>query len=147
MFPSYDSQNRLQIGSDDGFGPRREHALRRQAPLPLGSSRSLYPFGGCSFGGSPRLGNSCRNFWRTVQRSNTLHPNASALFVDFALSAEGSKILAATGRVHRRKGMKSLYEELSDLDERGLPLLVITPEQTEEVRKAMEKIMKELLIK
>jgi GTPase SAR1 family protein len=42
--------------------------------------------------------------------------------------------------------MKSLYEELSDLDERGLPLLV-TPEQTEEVRKAMEKIMKELLIK
>jgi hypothetical protein len=33
------------------------------------------------------------------------------------------------------------------LDERGLSLLVITPEQTEEVRKAMEKIMKELLIK
>jgi ABC-type Fe3+ transport system substrate-binding protein len=36
--------------------------------------------------------------------ANTLHPNASALFVDFALSAEGSKILAATGRVTDEKG-------------------------------------------
>jgi iron(III) transport system substrate-binding protein len=79
--------------------------------------------------------------------ANTLHPNAAALFTDFALSAEGSKILAGTGRVHRRKGMKSFYEELSDLDEKGVPLLVITAEQTEEVLKPMEKIMKELLVK
>jgi iron(III) transport system substrate-binding protein len=79
--------------------------------------------------------------------ANTSHPHAAALFIDFALSAEGSKILAATGRVHRRKGMKSFYEELSDLDERGVPLLVITPEQTEEVRKPMEKIMRELLVR
>jgi iron(III) transport system substrate-binding protein len=79
--------------------------------------------------------------------TNTLHPHAAALFIDFALSAEGSKILAGTGRVHRRKGMKSFYEELSDLDEKGVPLLVITPEQTEEVTKPMEKIMRELLVK
>ena len=79
--------------------------------------------------------------------ANTSHPQAAALFIDFALSAEGSKILAGTGRVHRRKGMKSFYEELSDLDEKGMPLLVITPEQTEEVRKPMEKIMKELLVR
>lgn len=79
--------------------------------------------------------------------TNTLHPHAAALFIDFALSAEGSKILAATGRVHRRKGIKSFYEELSDLDEKGVPLLVITPEQTEEVTKPMAKIMKELLVK
>ena len=78
---------------------------------------------------------------------HTSHPNAAALFVDFALSAEGSKILAGTGRVHRRKGVKSLYEELSDLDEKGVPLLVITPEQSEEVTKPMEKIMKELLVR
>jgi iron(III) transport system substrate-binding protein len=79
--------------------------------------------------------------------TNTSHPHAAALFIDFALSAEGSKILASTGRVHRRKGMKSFYEELSDMDERGVPLLVITPEQTEEVRKPMENIMKELSVK
>jgi hypothetical protein len=43
--------------------------------------------------------------------------------------------------------MKSLYEELSGLDERGVPLLVVTPEKTEEVAKPMEKIMKELLVR
>ena len=79
--------------------------------------------------------------------ANTAHPYAAALFVDFALSAEGSKILAGTGRVHRRKGIKSFYEELSDLEEKGVPLLVITPEQSEEVTKPMEKIMKELLVR
>ena len=79
--------------------------------------------------------------------ANTSHPHAAALFIDFALSAEGSKILASTGRVHRRKGIKSVYEELSDLDEKGVPLLVITPEQTEEVTKPMEKIMRELLVR
>ncbi|HTM10151.1 MAG TPA: extracellular solute-binding protein [Verrucomicrobiae bacterium] len=79
--------------------------------------------------------------------ANAAHPHAAALFVDFALSAEGAKILAATGRVQRRKGMKALYEELSDLDEKGVPLLVVTPEQTAELTKPMEKIMKELLVK
>jgi iron(III) transport system substrate-binding protein len=78
---------------------------------------------------------------------NTPHPHAAALFVDFVLSAEGSRILAATGRIPGRKGMKSLYEELSGLDERGVPLLVVTPEHTEEVAKPMEKIMKELLVR
>jgi iron(III) transport system substrate-binding protein len=78
---------------------------------------------------------------------NAPHPHAAALFIDFALSADGAKILAGTGRVHRRKGMKSLYEELSDLEEKGVHLLVVTPEQTEEVTKPMEKIMKELLIR
>ena len=73
------------------------------------------------------------------------HPHAAALFVDFALSAEGAKILAATGRVQRRKGMKALYEELSDLEEKGVPLLVVTPQQTTELIKPMEKIMKELV--
>jgi hypothetical protein len=43
--------------------------------------------------------------------------------------------------------MKSFYEELSDMDEKGVPLRVITPDETEEVRKPMEKIMKELLVK
>ncbi|HWP57451.1 MAG TPA: extracellular solute-binding protein [Candidatus Acidoferrales bacterium] len=79
--------------------------------------------------------------------ANAPRPHAAALFVDFVLSAEGSKILASTGRIPGRKGMKSLYEELSDLRERGVPLLVVTPEQTEQVAKPMEKIMKELLFR
>jgi iron(III) transport system substrate-binding protein len=79
--------------------------------------------------------------------ANTAHPHAAALFVDFALSAEGAKILAATGRVQRRKGMKALYEELSDLEGKGVPLLIVTPQQTAELTTPMDKIMKELLVK
>ena len=47
--------------------------------------------------------------------TNAPHPHAAALFVDFVLSAEGAKILAGTGRVPRRKGARSIYDELANL--------------------------------
>jgi iron(III) transport system substrate-binding protein len=78
--------------------------------------------------------------------ANAPHPHAAALFVDFMKSAEGAKILASTGRISGRKGVKALYEEISNLDEKGVPVLVVTPEQTERIAKPMEKIMKELLV-
>ena len=78
--------------------------------------------------------------------ANTPRPHAAALFIDFMKSAEGAKILATTGRISGRRGVKSVYEELSNLEERGIPLLVVTPEQSEEVTKPMEKIIKELLV-
>jgi hypothetical protein len=43
--------------------------------------------------------------------------------------------------------MKALYEELSDLEEKGVPLLIVTPQQTAELTTPMDKIMKELLVK
>jgi iron(III) transport system substrate-binding protein len=78
---------------------------------------------------------------------NAPHPHAAALFVDFVLSGEGAKILSATGRVPRRKGARSVYEELANLDEKGVALYVVSAEQTDQVSKAMEKIMKELLVR
>jgi ABC-type Fe3+ transport system substrate-binding protein len=78
---------------------------------------------------------------------NAPHPHAAALFVDFVLSAEGAKILSGTGRIPRRKGARPMYDELANLDERGVPLHVVTAEQTDQVSKAMEKIIKELLVK
>ncbi|MGH7875297.1 MAG: ABC transporter substrate-binding protein [Candidatus Binatia bacterium] len=75
------------------------------------------------------------------------HPNAAALFIDFVLSAEGAKILAGTGRIPRRKGARPIYDELANLDERGVPLYVVTAEQTDRVSKAMETIINELLAK
>ena len=74
------------------------------------------------------------------------HPHAAALFVDFMKSAEGAKVLASTGRISGRRGIKALYPELSNLEERGIPLVVVTPEQTEEVAKPLQKIMQELLV-
>ncbi len=78
--------------------------------------------------------------------TNTPHPHAAALFIDFMKSAEGAKILASTGRLSGRKGVKSLYEELSNLEERGIHVLIVTPEQSEKIAKPMEKIMKEILV-
>jgi iron(III) transport system substrate-binding protein len=78
--------------------------------------------------------------------ANAPHPHAAALFVDFMKSAEGAKILAATGRISGRKGVNGLYEEITHLDEKGVPLLVVTPEQAEQVAKPMQRIMKELLV-
>jgi iron(III) transport system substrate-binding protein len=78
--------------------------------------------------------------------ANAPRPHAAALFVDFMKSAEGAKILAGTGRVSGRRGVRSIYDELSNLEERGVPLLVVTPEQAEQVARPMEKIIKELLV-
>src|SRR5436309_12771175 len=76
---------------------------------------------------------------------NAPHPHAAALFVDFVLSADSAKILSGTSRIPTRKGARSVYEELSNLEEKGVPIFVVTAEQTDEVAKPMEKIMKELL--
>jgi len=78
---------------------------------------------------------------------NAPHPHAAALFVDYVLSAEGAKILAGTGRIPRRKGARSIYEELNNLEDKGVSLHVVTAEQTDQVSKAMEKIMKEMLVR
>jgi len=42
--------------------------------------------------------------------------------------------------------VKALYEEIANLEEKGVPLLVVTPEQSEQVAKPMERIMKDLLV-
>jgi len=52
-----------------------------------------------------------------------------------------------TGRIPSRKGAQSVYEELANLEEKGVPLLVVTAQNTDEVAKPMEKIMKELLVR
>ncbi len=40
-----------------------------------------------------------------------------------------------------------MYEELSNLEEKGVPILMVSPEKAEEVAKPMEKIMKEILVR
>ncbi len=78
---------------------------------------------------------------------NSPHPHAAALFVDFILSGEGAKILARTGRLSMRKGVKPRFEELANLDKKGVNLVVVSPEQAGKLIKPMEKIIKEILIK
>ena len=79
--------------------------------------------------------------------ATTEHPHAAALFVDFILSEEGSKIIAATGRIPTRQGVKTLYEEVSNLEERGVPLLVISPEEGFKLRDKTNQLIEEILIR
>lgn len=46
--------------------------------------------------------------------ANPVHPATARLFVNFALSEEGQKIIAATGRVPTRKGITLKYRRLTE---------------------------------
>ncbi len=78
---------------------------------------------------------------------NAPHPHAAALFVDFALSAEGSRILASTGRIPTHKEVRAIYEEVSQLEQKGVPLLLVSPEKADELGDVAKKIMEEILVR
>jgi iron(III) transport system substrate-binding protein len=78
---------------------------------------------------------------------NAPHPYAAALFTDFNLSAEGAKILASTGRISGHRDVKSIYEEVSQLEQKKVPLLLVPPEKADEWGPVAKKIMEEILIR
>lgn len=79
--------------------------------------------------------------------SSSPHPHAAALFLDFILSEEGGKILASTARIPARQGVKALYEEVSGLEEKGVPLVIISPEDGFRLRDQANKLVEETLIR
>jgi len=46
--------------------------------------------------------------------SNSPHPNAARLFVDYVLSKEGQQIIAGTGRTPTRSGIKHNFPKLTE---------------------------------
>ena len=74
------------------------------------------------------------------------HPYAAALFVDFVLGDEGAKIVAASGRVPTRKGTKALYDELSNLPEKGVNVVVSLPDDAYRLEPVAEKLIKEIVM-
>lgn len=79
--------------------------------------------------------------------SSSRHPHAAALFLDFILSEEGSKIIAGTGRIPTRSGIKALYEDVSNLQEKGVPLAMISPEEGFRLRERTNRLIEEILIR
>ncbi|HEY2986942.1 MAG TPA: extracellular solute-binding protein [Candidatus Binatia bacterium] len=75
------------------------------------------------------------------------HPHAAALFLDFILGEEGGRLVAATGRIPVRRGVKSLYDEVSNLEEKGVPLVVISPEDGFRLRDKTNQLIEEILIR
>lgn len=78
---------------------------------------------------------------------NAPHPHAAALYADFVLSAGGSKILASTGRIPGHREVKSVYEEVSQLEQKGVPLLLVSPEKADELGSVAKKIIEEILVR
>jgi len=78
---------------------------------------------------------------------NAPHPHAAALFSDFVLSAEGSKILASTGRIPGHRDVKSIYGEVNELEKKKVPLLLVPPEKADELGDVAKKIMEEILVR
>ena len=58
---------------------------------------------------------------------NPLHPAAAQLLIDFYLSPEGQRALAAAGKIPLRRGVKSESREIDQLMESG-NLHVLRPE-------------------
>jgi len=55
---------------------------------------------------------------------NPLHPAGAQLLIDFYLSPEGQRALAAAGKIPLRKGVKSQSKEIDQLMENGNPHVI-----------------------
>ena len=55
---------------------------------------------------------------------NPLHPAAAQILIDFYLSSEGQRALAAAGKIPLRKGVKSQSKDIDQLMESGNPHVI-----------------------
>ncbi|HWP58892.1 MAG TPA: extracellular solute-binding protein [Candidatus Acidoferrales bacterium] len=76
------------------------------------------------------------------------HPHAAALYIDYTLSEDGAAALAkAGGTLSARKGAKGLYEEVSNLEEKGVKMLIIGHEKMDELKAKAYKLMDEIIVR
>jgi iron(III) transport system substrate-binding protein len=75
------------------------------------------------------------------------HPHAAALYLDFILSAEGAAVLAKSGSLPARKGAKAAWEEVSNLEEKGVRMLLIGHEKMPQVKDKGYKLMEDIIIR
>jgi len=75
------------------------------------------------------------------------HPHAAALYLDYILSAEGATALAKHGGLPARKGVKGAYEEVSNLDEKGIRMILVGPDKMPVVKDKGYKLIEEIIIR
>jgi iron(III) transport system substrate-binding protein len=74
-------------------------------------------------------------------------PHAAALYMDYVLSAEGAAVLAKAGSLPARKGAKAAYEEVSNLEEKGVRMLMMGHEHMPKVKDKGYKLIEEIIIR
>lgn len=75
------------------------------------------------------------------------HPHAAALYIDYILSAEGAAALAKSGALPARKGVKGAWEEVTNLEEKGVRMVLIGHEKMGEVKDKGYKLMDEIIVR
>jgi iron(III) transport system substrate-binding protein len=75
------------------------------------------------------------------------HPYAAALYIDHILSAEGAAALAKSGAIPARKGTKGAWEEVSNLDKKGVRMVLMGHDKMPQVKDKGYKLMEDILIR
>jgi iron(III) transport system substrate-binding protein len=73
-------------------------------------------------------------------------PYASALLMDYLLSAPAQKILAEFGRLSARRDVRPIYPDL-DTEAKGVRVLLLTPEDAVQLEKPYQQLREEFLLK
>lgn len=74
-------------------------------------------------------------------------PHAAALYLDFIMSAEGAAALAKAGGLPARKGAKAAWDEVSDLEEKGVRILMMGHEKMAQVKDKGYKLIEDIIIR
>jgi iron(III) transport system substrate-binding protein len=75
------------------------------------------------------------------------HPYAAALYLDFIMSADGAAALAKSGGLPARKGSKGAYEEVSNLEEKGVRILMMGHEKMAQVKEKGYKLIEDIIVR
>jgi iron(III) transport system substrate-binding protein len=75
------------------------------------------------------------------------HPYAAALYLDFIMSADGAAALAKSGGLPARKGAKGAFEEVSNLEEKGVRILMMGHEKMGQVKEKGYKLIEDIIVR
>jgi hypothetical protein len=65
----------------------------------------------------------------------------------YILGAEGAAVLSKAGALPARKGAKAAWEEVSNLEEKGVRMVLIGPDKMPLVKEKGYKLMEEIIIR
>lgn len=75
------------------------------------------------------------------------NPHAAALYLDFIMSAEGAAAVAKSGGLPARKGAKPAWDEVPNLEDKGVRVLMMGHEKMAQVKEKGYKLIEEIIVR
>jgi iron(III) transport system substrate-binding protein len=75
------------------------------------------------------------------------NPHAAALYIDFILSADGASALARAGALPARRGAKAAWPEVSNLEEKGVRMVLLGHEDMPKVKEKGYRLIEEIIVR